>query len=293
MSSSRERTTRRRPKESMLAQRSPTGSKPCERNIPQTDAARAIETSKSAACVWPQPSSDRTRQRRTPGRVIRYDLAALNPNSGRQVSAYYDATVDGFLAANPVQVIGGLAAANPFALDPEQRGAWQEEIQILRSALQGLPGTLYLEFEVPRLGSRIDAVLIAGSAVFPIEFKCGETQYYPADRNQVWDYALDLKNFHRASHDAAIFPVLVATEAQSSDGTWKPPHQDDVREPRKCNAADLGRVIREGLELAAAPELDGAAWGLAPYHPTPTIIEAARALTQGRQGPNPSPGLLQ
>lgn len=202
----------------------------------------------------------------------------MNPNSGRQISAYYGATVEAFLAAHPDQVIGRLAAANPFVLDPEQGDAWQQEIQILRSALQGLTGTLYLEFDVPRLGSRIDAVLISGPAIFTIEFKCGERHYHPADRNQVWDYALDLKNFHRASHDAPIFPILVATEASSSDPAWKPPHPDDVREPRKCNAADLPRVLSEGLALAEGSSLEGGAWGSAAYHPTPTIIEAARAL---------------
>jgi len=33
----------------------------------------------------------------------------------------------------------------------------EEEIRILRSARQDLPGTTYLEFDVPRLGSRIGA----------------------------------------------------------------------------------------------------------------------------------------
>ena len=131
---------------------------------------------------------------------------------------------------------------------------------------------------MPRLDSRIDAVLIAGPAIFPIEFKCGERQFRLADYHQAWDYALDLKNFHRASHGAPILPILVATDAPTSDRDWKPPHQDDVREPRKCNAADLGLVIREGLGLAQGAPLNGADWGKAPYHPTPTIIEAARAL---------------
>ena len=193
-------------------------------------------------------------------------------------SAYYSDLVERFLATDVDKVLGLLAKAHPFALDPEQRDAWQEEIRILREALHGLSGSIYLEFDVPRLGSRIDAVLVSGPAVFPIEFKCGEPDYKLADRNQAWDYALDLKNFHRASHDAVIFPILVATEAPKSDSEWKPPHSDDVREPRRCNGTVLGRVIREGLELADGSALDHESWGSAPYHPTPTIIEAARAL---------------
>ena len=79
-----------------------------------------------------------------------------------------------------------------------------------------LEGWIYLEFEVPRLGSRIDAVFISASAVFPIEFKCGEKEFTAGAYNQAWDYALDLKNFHQASHEASNFPLLVATQAPRS-----------------------------------------------------------------------------
>ena len=193
-------------------------------------------------------------------------------------SAYYSDRAEGFRATTANQVLGHLAAANPFSLEVGQKEAWQEEIEILRTALQEVVGTIYLEFDVPRLGSRIDAVLVSGPAIFPIEFKCGEAHYSTADYNQAWDYALDLKNFHRASHDAPIFPILVATAAATSDMSWKAPHPDDVRPPRRCNAADLSRALKEGLSIATGPELDGEGWGTAPYHPTPTIIEAARAL---------------
>ena len=139
---------------------------------------------------------------------------------------------------------------------------------------------LYLEFEVPRLGSRIDAVLISGPAILPIEFKCGQRDYLRADLEQAWDYGLDLKNFHQASHSALILPVLVATDAPESDADWKDSHPDGVRPPIRCNASDLGRVLRQGLAHAAGtgPGIDAVGWGQAPYHPTPTIVEAARAL---------------
>ena len=75
-----------------------------------------------------------------------------------------------------------------------------------------------------------------------------------------------------------VLPVLVATEASSSDSSWQPPHADGVRPPRRCCAADLARVLEEGLLVADGPGLDGMEWGSSPYHPTPTIIEAARAL---------------
>ena len=89
------------------------------------------------------------------------------------MAAYYWATVREFLSADPPLVLGRLTEANQFDLDEEQKRAWQQETEILRHALAGIEGTIYLEFDIPRLGSRIDAALISGPAIFPIEFKCG------------------------------------------------------------------------------------------------------------------------
>jgi hypothetical protein len=170
-----------------------------------------------------------------------------------------------------------LAAAHGHDLEVEQRQAWEEEIALLSGALQGVTGSLYLEFDVPRLGSRIDVVVVSGAAVIPIEFKCGETQFRNADYFQAWDYALDLKNFHAASHNASIFPILVATRAETAD-SWRPPHPDNVRPPCRAGGQHLAGALRAAIDLAAGPAIDGASWGTAPYQPTPTIIEAARAL---------------
>ena len=195
-----------------------------------------------------------------------------------RVSAYYSAPVDGFLTTEPHQVLGALASAHSYDLDVEQRQAWEEELPILKEALTALTGTLFLEFDVPRLGSRIDAVLISGPAVLPIEFKCGESHHRLADYNQAWDYALDLKNFHAGSHEAPIFPILVATQAEVADDAWQPAYADGVRPPYRCNARYLRRALLEGVARSSGREIDANAWGSSPYQPTATIIEAARAL---------------
>jgi hypothetical protein len=199
---------------------------------------------------------------------------SLAPRSG----AWFDASVADFLALEPAAVLGRLTAASSFDVTPQQTTAWLGQTAILAESLRGLEGRLYLEFEVPRLGSRVDAVFVAGGAVFPIEFKVGQSRHEKADYDQAWDYALDLKNFHAASHDAAILPVLVATKSRHCDADWLPLHSDRVSPPRRSNAGDLGRCIRTGIALAGGRALDAAAWGRSPYHPTPTIIEAARAL---------------
>ncbi len=181
------------------------------------------------------------------------------------MGAYYWASLDEFLSAAPEAILGQLAAQHAYAaLEVEQTRAWVEEIEILKISLTGLQGTVYFEFDIPRLGSRIDVVLISGPAVFPIEFKCGEQKFTSAAYDQTWDYGLDLKNFHLASHDAPILPVLVATAAVTSDELWQPPHGDRVRPPRRSGRVHLRRVLSEGLALADGPAIDGEAWGQRP-----------------------------
>ena len=152
------------------------------------------------------------------------------------------------------------------------------QIEVLKPALVGVEGTIFLEFNVPRIGSRIDAVLISGPAIFAIEFKVGETDFKRDDLNQVWDYALDLKNFHKASHHAPIIPILVATHAPQSETVLPAPHADDVSPPIRCNSEGLRHLIRAGLDRAVGNSLDAKEWGDSPYQPTPTIIEAAQTL---------------
>ncbi len=151
--------------------------------------------------------------------------------SRHRASAYYSVPLGRFLVTDSHHVLGALAAAHTRDLEVDQRQAWEEEIGILGGALSGLAGPLCLEFDVPRLGSRIDAVLVSGPAIFPIEFKCGERQFRLADYNQAWDYALDLKNFHAASHNAPILPILVATESEIADQDWQPAGAAGVRPP--------------------------------------------------------------
>ena len=102
--------------------------------------------------------------------------------------------------------------------------------------LAGIDGWLWLEFDVPRLESRIYAGVVSGAAIVPIEFKVGAKQHARSDSEQAWDYALDLKNFHRGSHASSILAIVVATEAADGDVEWQPPHSDSVRPPRRTNA---------------------------------------------------------
>jgi hypothetical protein len=193
-------------------------------------------------------------------------------------AAYYSARVDDFIGETDGAILGALTQRSAFAVELSQRDAWIAQIAVLKAALAGIDGSVFLEFDVPRIGSRIDAVLLAGPAVFVIEFKVGERRFNSHDLNQVWDYALDLKNFHLASHDAPIVPLLVATESEDHEPTRLDPADDRVSRPLTCNAETLGQTLRLSLTQVRGATLDPLAWAQAPYQPTPTIIEAAQAL---------------
>ncbi len=193
--------------------------------------------------------------------------------------AWYSASIADFLQSSTESVIGELLLANSqFAVIPTQSTAWKEQIEFLHSALKGLTGSLYLEFNIPRMGRRIDAVLLIGSLVFVVEFKVGEREFDRAAIDQVWDYALDLKNFHEASHNASLVPILVATNSQEAGPAELQIDADDVYRPIQANLESFRKIIDATLQKITGPPLDENQWAHASYHPTPTIVEAARSL---------------
>ena len=117
---------------------------------------------------------------------------------------YYSDTIENFLRSMPTAILGELVKNNDFALVQTQRDAWLEEINILQEALQPYRGSVYFEYSIPRMGKRIDVVVITGSTIFVLEFKVGENEFPSYAIDQVWDYALDLKNFHETSHEHCL-----------------------------------------------------------------------------------------
>jgi hypothetical protein len=192
--------------------------------------------------------------------------------------AWYGASISQFLQTSPDTVLGRLAANGDYALLPTQRDAWVVQLQVLAASLEGLSGSLFLEFNIPRMGRRIDAVVLVGPVIFVIEFKVGETAFDRASLDQVWDYALDLKNFHEASHAASIVPILVATEAAPVAQKGFCSDDDKVYRPVAVDAGGLRSIVDAALQAIVGSTVDHHTWSRAPYHPTPTIVEAARSL---------------
>ena len=193
--------------------------------------------------------------------------------------AYYSATIHDFLRSSTEEIVGKLSLNNDYALIQTQRDAWVAQIDLLRNVLANCEGSIYFEYSIPRMGRRIDAVLLIGPVIFVVEFKVGEKTHTSFAFDQVFDYALDLKNFHETSHDQFIAPILVATEAaQSPISVSFTARNDKLLIPVKTNREQLGNVIDEVLSFLGKGNIDAREWEAGRYCPTPTIIEAAMVL---------------
>lgn len=200
---------------------------------------------------------------------------------------FYKAAIADFTKDSLDDIFGKIARNDEGDSVAEQKFAWAEEIEIMKRVLllwKDENGEIIFEYSIPRLGKRIDVVLLLRSIVFAIEFKAGEDAYLRADMEQVMDYALDLKNFHLASHHRTIVPILVATEAKTSSHELRfSVYNDHIYNPLLTNTDNLSRLIgavleREHAHPSSADEF--ADWAISRYTPTPTIIEAASALYQ-------------
>ena len=196
--------------------------------------------------------------------------------------SYYSGTLADFCAADRNEIFARMARRNDFDLTVTQRDAWLEEAEVLQRVLARHTGALYLEFTIPRMGRRIDAVAIIGPVIFILEFKVGEEAFSSQDVDQVVDYALDLHNFHEGSHNAYVAPVLICTRA-SWDRQRVPvtAPSDRLFEVSRTNAEGLAATIERILSLVGEPEIRIDQWEESGYKPTPTIIEATLALYRG------------
>ena len=196
----------------------------------------------------------------------------------------YTATFSEFLSKEPLAVLGALH--NNFHGDAltTTDEAWMGEIEVMQQVLEPWKeekGQIVFEYDIPRLGKRIDVVLLLRGMIFCLEFKVGKKEEFQAGIEQVMDYALDLKNFHLFSHDRKIVPILIPTKYKEYTTVFQPSvYNDDIYNPMITGEEHLQELIAMVLEHAGAKREDGVIdnWLISPYAPTPTIIEAARTL---------------
>ena len=198
---------------------------------------------------------------------------------------YYSDTITDFLQKEDMVVIGKLALAYSHDINDETKMSWLEELRVMRSVLKNYKnrGSVYFEYNIPRMGRRADVIILIDDVVFVIEFKTRKSKFTHEAVTQVWDYALDLKNFQEGSRNRIMIPVLVAPSEKDKNCQIELSHFEDlVYNPLQVNEKQLSVAIENVVTTIADKAVFLAskddAWAKSGYEPTPTIIEAAIAL---------------
>lgn len=201
----------------------------------------------------------------------------------RKNRCLYFSDFKSFVSSDPYAILGQIHNSFHGQALTTTDEAWLDEITLLQRVLapwKNEEAEIIFEYEIPRLGKRIDVVLLLRGLIFCLEFKVGQKDALQTDVEQVMDYALDLKNFHRFSHDRTIVPILIPTKHKTSSSSFQPSVYDDsIFNPLITGSDGLQSIIDEVLKHANA-QTPGTIkdWVISPYTPTPTIIEAARSL---------------
>jgi len=194
--------------------------------------------------------------------------------------AYYSEKIEKFLITNSIQILGSLTKSHSFSLDDLQKNAWIRQIEILKKVLKFQSGYIFFEFAIPRMGKRVDNIIIIKDLIFVVEFKVGSLSYDKYAIDQVIDYSLDLKNFHEGSHNQKLLPVLIATNAPNIENDIYY-YNDELCKPLLSNEKNFKFLLELCLNNSNGNCLNGYQWSESLYKPTPTIVEAAQALYKG------------
>ncbi len=201
----------------------------------------------------------------------------------RNLKAYYSASIVDFLRQSNNEILGTIQSN--FGLGKvtiQQINAWKEQIDVLKSQLQDFEeGRIIFEYTIPRMGKRVDVVVLYKNIVFLLEFKCGDNDYSRSTYDQVYDYALDLRNFQKESHNKLLVPIMIPTAAPEVLNNIV--ENKRIIEPLRCNSNNIADTINSITALYTEETFDYVGWENSEYLPTPTIIEAAQALYNGHR----------
>ena len=202
----------------------------------------------------------------------------------------YNNSFLGFLREESDSIFGKLCDRYNGPSLSTTRDSWVEEVSVMKQVLFEYAeddGQIIFEYDIPRLGKRIDVVVLLRGIVFCLEFKTGESDRFESAVDQVLDYALDLKNFHKFSQDRIIVPIFIAPNYSDSLGNIRMSVYDDmVVNPLVIHKSGISRAISEVLQRFPNETAVNPNWIISPYAPTPTIIEAARALYENHSVEN-------
>lgn len=199
----------------------------------------------------------------------------------KNLRSYYSASIYTFLSQTTNEIVG-IIHKNDISAETRilQSNTWEQEVRILKDQLSGFDeGRIIFEYSIPRMGKRVDAVFLYENIVFLLEFKCGDTEYRSSTFDQVYDYALDLRNFQKESHDKLLVPIMISTKAPAQ--SFYITEKDRIIEPLKCNSENIRDAILMVAGKYQEANFDYKQWENSEYLPTPTIVEAAQALYRG------------
>lgn len=193
--------------------------------------------------------------------------------------AYYSSSITNFIFEDTDSIYGKISGQYDLNnLVKQQSNAWKQQVQLLKNQLLGFEGKIYFEFTIPRMGKRVDNIIIIDNCIFIVEFKIGSKSYDKHAKDQTFDYSLDMNNFHEGSHNKVIIPILVADKATFFQNSYVLSF-DNVYETICSNADSLKQTFIETLQrFKGIEKIDVEEWENSIYKPTPTIIEAATAL---------------
>lgn len=197
---------------------------------------------------------------------------------------YYSDAISKFLTKSVNEIVGELALASQHDINDETSHSWVDEITILQEVLVPYSerGSVYFEYNIPRMGRRADVIVIIDGIVFVLEFKTAEQKFRRDAVIQVWDYALDLKNFQEGSFNRILVPILIVSKEKDSYCNLEFKYfEDNVYEPLMVNLNFLSNAFSKALDVIPHSQqlvADDNTWAKSGYEPTPTIIEAAIAL---------------
>lgn len=197
----------------------------------------------------------------------------------------YSDTIDRFLQKTTDTIVGEITLSATQDINKETSNSWQQEVEILKDVLvpYAQKGSVYFEYNIPRMGRRADVIILIDGIVFVLEFKTSEQRFTREARIQVWDYAIDLKNFQEGSRDRILIPIVVAPKEKNKNCHIElEPFEDGVYRPLVSNNERLSECFNKTLSNIIPKHTftkeEDDVWAKSGYNPTPTIIEAAVAL---------------
>lgn len=195
---------------------------------------------------------------------------------------YYGNDLENFCLEDDTKIIGILTKNSEFDVNANQVGSWKYQIKYLKNILKNYSGKIYFEYNIPRIGKRIDIVIIINGVIITVEFKISDKSFNQSDKDQALGYGVELKNFHKESHDKKIYTLLFVDNEDNVDENNNAEfiedfYEDLVSKLILCNKKNFEFIIQH-ISQNNNLFINSEVWEKSTYLPSPTTIEAAQAM---------------